>query len=190
VARPTVKFLLPLVGFALLVVVLIIGLRRAPEKGIIASPLIGRQAPTFSLPNLLDDKDAISNVALKGRWSVVNVWGSWCPECRVEHEALLAIKAQNQVPIIGIDWKDDDSAALSWLSQLGNPYERVAADRDGRAAIDWGVYGAPETFLVNPAGIVVYKHIGAMTLDVWQKQFLTRVQADAAGATAAVGGGS
>jgi cytochrome c biogenesis protein CcmG/thiol:disulfide interchange protein DsbE len=189
-ARPAVKFLLPLAGFALLLVVLIAGLKHAPEKGIIVSPLIGRPAPSFNLPNLLDDKDAIGSAALKGRWAVVNVWGSWCPECRIEHETLLAIKAQNRVPIIGIDWKDDDSAALAWLSELGNPYERVAADREGRVAIDWGVYGAPETFLVNPEGVLVYKHIGAMTPDVWQKQFLTRIDAATAGPVAPTGAGS
>jgi cytochrome c biogenesis protein CcmG/thiol:disulfide interchange protein DsbE len=179
-----VKFLLPLVGFGLLLVVLVVGLKHAPTKGIIASPLIGRPAPTFSLPNLLDDKNVISSAALKGRWSVVNVWGSWCPECRAEHETLLSIKAQNRVPIIGIDWKDDDATAMTWLSELGNPYERIAADREGRVAIDWGVYGAPETFLVNPDGVVVYKHIGAMTPEVWQKEFLTRVDAAAVGGAA------
>jgi cytochrome c biogenesis protein CcmG/thiol:disulfide interchange protein DsbE len=88
----------------------------------------------------------------------------------------LAIKAEGRVPIIGIDWKDQDSQAQTWLTQLGNPYAQVAADRDGRAAIDWGVYGAPETFLINPEGIVVYKRIGAMTAEVWQREVLPRVE--------------
>ena len=97
---------------------------------------------------------------------------------------LLQIKQQARVPILGIDWKDQNEDALAWLAQLGNPYERVATDRDGRVAIDWGVYGAPESFLINPAGTVVYKHIGAMTEQVWQSEFLPRVNA-AAGAPAA-----
>jgi cytochrome c biogenesis protein CcmG/thiol:disulfide interchange protein DsbE len=107
----------------------------------------------------------------------VNVWGTWCVECRAEHEVLLQIKQEARVPIIGIDWKDQNEDALTWLEQLGNPYERVGTDRDGRVAIDWGVYGAPESFLISPAGTVVYKHIGAMTPQVWQREFLPRVAA-------------
>ena len=91
------------------------------------------------------------------------------------------MQAQARVPILGIDWKDQDEDALAWLAQLGNPYERVATDRDGRVAIDWGVYGAPESFLISPGGTVVYKHIGAMTEQVWQSEFLPRVKATSGG---------
>lgn len=176
------RFLLPLVAFALLLIVLVVGLVHAPQKNIIPSPLIGKQAPTFSLPNLFDKASSYNTDTLRGHWVLVNVWGTWCSECRAEHQALLQIKQQGQVPIFGIDWKDDDADALSWLGQLGNPYQQIGADRDGRVAIDWGVYGAPESFLVNPAGVVVYKHIGAMTLDVWQREFLTRINAPSAAA--------
>ena len=112
---------------------------------------------------------------LRGHWSLLNVWGTWCQECRAEHETLLQIKHQGKVPIFGIDWKDDDTQARAWLSELGNPYERVGADREGRVAIDWGVYGAPESFLINPAGTVVYKHVGALTPQIWQQEFLSRL---------------
>ena len=171
------RFLLPLAGFALLLVVLLIGLKRAPDKNNLPSPLIGKPVPQFTLPNLFDNTQPLSSEALKGRWSLVNVWGTWCGECRAEHAALLQIKQEGRVPIIGIDWKDQDEDALTWLAQLGNPYDRVGADRDGRVAIDWGVYGAPESFLISPTGTVVFKHIGAMTEQVWRRDFLPRISA-------------
>ncbi|HEV7984546.1 MAG TPA: DsbE family thiol:disulfide interchange protein [Steroidobacteraceae bacterium] len=169
------RFALPLAGFALLLVVLIAGLYHAPEKGIIVSPLLGKPTPQFSLPGLLDESSPLQAQTLRGHWSLVNVWGTWCFECRAEHETLLQIKQQGKVPIFGIDWKDDDDKARAWLSELGNPYERIGADREGRVAIDWGVYGAPESFLINPSGTVVYKHVGALTPEIWQQEFLSRL---------------
>jgi cytochrome c biogenesis protein CcmG/thiol:disulfide interchange protein DsbE len=170
------RFILPLGIFALLAIVLAIGIMHSPEKGTIPSPLIGKAAPQFTLPVLTDSSRTLSTGDLKGRWYVFNVWGTWCYACREEHNALLEIQKLAQVPIIGLDWKDEDpQAALQWLAELGNPYEVVAADREGRTAIDWGVYGAPETFLVDPQGIVVYKFVGAMTLEAWQTQFVPRL---------------
>jgi cytochrome c biogenesis protein CcmG, thiol:disulfide interchange protein DsbE len=169
------RFLLPLVAFVLLLVVLIIGLQHAPGKGVIASPLLGKSAPEFTLPDLLDEQSPIRSEQLRGHWSLVNVWGTWCEECRAEHATLLQIKQQGRVPIIGIDWKDDDAQAKSWLATLGNPYQHIGADREGRVAIDWGVYGAPESFLVNPAGTIVYKYVGAITPQVWEREFLPRL---------------
>jgi cytochrome c biogenesis protein CcmG/thiol:disulfide interchange protein DsbE len=171
------RFLLPLGIFALLVVVLVVGLKHAPDKSLIPSPLIGKSAPSFTLRSLFDQRESVSGTDLKGRWTLVNVWGTWCVECRAEHQELLRIKQEGRVPIVGIDWKDSDDDAQAWLSQLGNPYERVGADHDGRVAIDWGVYGAPESFLIDPAGKVVHKQIGAMTDDVWHREFLSRIQA-------------
>jgi cytochrome c biogenesis protein CcmG/thiol:disulfide interchange protein DsbE len=169
------RFALPLAAFALLLVVLIVGLEHAPEKGIIVSPLLGKPAPAFTLPDLLEQPGALSTQALKGHWTLVNVWGTWCVTCREEHQTLLQISREGRVPIIGIDWKDDDADARRYLSELGNPYQHVGADREGRVAIDWGVYAAPESFLVNPAGIVVYKQVGALTPQVWQQEFLARL---------------
>jgi cytochrome c biogenesis protein CcmG/thiol:disulfide interchange protein DsbE len=169
------RFILPLGAFGLLLVVLVVGLVHAPEKGIIVSPLLGKPAPQFSLPSLLDAGNPLQAQSLRGHWTLVNVWGTWCVECRAEHETLLGIKAQGRVPIYGIDWKDDDAQARAWLTELGNPYDRIGADREGRVAIDWGVYGAPESFLVNPEGTVVHKHVGALTPEIWQREFLSRL---------------
>jgi cytochrome c biogenesis protein CcmG/thiol:disulfide interchange protein DsbE len=175
------RFLLPMVVFAALVVVLAYGIFNAPKNGSkeIPSPLLGKSAPVFALPKLTDLSQKVESTALQGGWHLVNVWGTWCGECRAEHATLLQIKSEGRVPIIGIDWKDEDAAALAWLAQLGNPYETVATDHDGRAAIDWGVYGAPESFLVDPQGIVVEKQIGALTMEDWQKKFLPHLSAAA-----------
>jgi cytochrome c biogenesis protein CcmG/thiol:disulfide interchange protein DsbE len=169
------RFLLPLGAFLLLATVLAIGIRHAPEKGVIASPLLGKPAPQFSLPSLTDPARPVRSADLKGHWYLFNVWGTWCVECRAEHETLLTVHRAGVVPLIGLDWKDDDAQARNWLAQLGDPYQAVAVDRSGRAAIDWGVYGAPETFLVNPQGIVVYKHVGALTEETWTREILPRV---------------
>lgn len=169
------RFLLPAAIFALLAVVLAIGIKHSPDKGIIKSPLLGRSAPQFSLPDLADPARVVSSEQLKGRWYLFNVWGTWCGECRAEHDMLLQVQRAAAVPLIGLDWKDDDTQARAWLAQLGNPYDVVAVDRSGRIAIDWGVYGAPETFLVNPQGIVVFKHVGALTPEVWMRDILPRL---------------
>jgi cytochrome c biogenesis protein CcmG/thiol:disulfide interchange protein DsbE len=177
------RYVWPLAAFALLVVVLAVGLKHAPEKGVIKSPLIGKPAPRFELPDLKDPARTVRGEDFGGRWHVVNVWGTWCVECRAEHAQLLAIQREGRVPIVGIDWKDDDAQANDWLARLGDPYARVGADRDGRVSINWGVYGAPESFLVNPQGIVVAKQIGAMTPEQWQEWLRDFVQ-PAAGARA------
>lgn len=169
------RFALPIALFALLVVVLAIGIRHSPDKGIIASPLIGKPAPQFSLPSLTDTTRTVSSSALRGRWYLLNVWGSWCGTCRDEHRMLLEVSRSRRVPLVGLDWRDDDAQARSWLAQLGDPYEAVAVDRDGRIAIDFGVYAAPESFLVNPDGIVVYKCMGELTPEIWEKEILPRL---------------
>jgi cytochrome c biogenesis protein CcmG/thiol:disulfide interchange protein DsbE len=178
--------------FLALVIVLVVGLKHAPEKGVIKSPLLGKSAPQFALPLLYDPAQHLDTAQLKGGWHLVNVWGTWCVECRAEHPQLLAIQREGRVPIVGIDWRDEDGSALQWLAQLGNPYAVVGADRDGRVAIDWGVYGAPESFLVDPDGVVVEKQVGAMTADDWQTKFLPHLGAGppAAPASAATGSGS
>ena len=181
------RFLVPLTAFIVLAVVLAIGLNRVTDKRdsanriIISSPLLGKTAPAFSLPNLFDSGQHIEATSLKGSWHLLNVWGTWCSECREEHSTLLTIKNEGRVAILGLDWKDDDASALAWLAQLGNPYAQVAADRDGRVAIDYGVYGAPESFLVNPQGIIVEKQIGGLTMELWNSKFLPHLMATNAG---------
>jgi cytochrome c biogenesis protein CcmG/thiol:disulfide interchange protein DsbE len=169
------RFLLPVGIFVLLAAVLAVGIKHSPDKGIIVSPLLGRPAPQFSLPTLGDPARVVGTAQLRGRWYLFNVWGTWCAECRAEHDMLLQVQRSAVVPLIGLDWKDDDAQAQAWLAQLGNPYEVVAVDRAGRIAIEWGVYGAPETFLVNPQGIVVFKHVGALTAEVWMRDILPRL---------------
>lgn len=168
------RFLVPLGVFAALVAVLFVGIQRAPEKTVIRSALLGRPAPAFSLP-VLGESRVFESLEWRGRWYAINVWGTWCPECVAEHDALLQISAEGRLPLLGLNWKDDDAAALRWLRELGNPYALVVADREGRVAIDYGVYGAPETFLVDDRGIIVHKHVGALTRDIWRRDFLARV---------------
>jgi cytochrome c biogenesis protein CcmG/thiol:disulfide interchange protein DsbE len=137
----------------------------------IKSPLIGKAAPTFTLPLVLEPAQSFDSKTMAGKPYVVNVWGTWCPACREEHEALLQLSRVTGVAFIGIDWKDDGAMAQQYLHQLGNPYQTVVADADGRIAIDWGVYGAPETFLVSPDGRVLAKHAGALTEAIWATKF-------------------
>jgi cytochrome c biogenesis protein CcmG/thiol:disulfide interchange protein DsbE len=169
------RFLLPLAGFVLLAVVLALGLKHAPEKGVVVSPLVGKPAPEFNLPRLEDPSKTVSSGDLRGRWYLFNVWGTWCVTCRAEHGTLLKAARSGVVRIIGMDWRDEDADAQQWLSKLGNPYELVVTDHDGRGAVDWGVTMAPESFLVNPQGVIVYKCSGEVTDTVWEKEILPRI---------------
>jgi cytochrome c biogenesis protein CcmG/thiol:disulfide interchange protein DsbE len=169
------RFILPVVIFVALAGVLFVGVRHSPDKSTMVSALLGKPAPSFELPVLGEAARHINSSALAGRPWVLNVWGTWCGECRAEHETLMAIASQKQVPIIGLNWKDDDAAAQGWLAELGNPYSAVAVDHDGRTAIDFGVYGAPETFFIDAGGRVQYRHVGAMTPEVWQREFVARL---------------
>ncbi len=167
------RFIVPIGLFAALFAVFFVGLGR--DKETLPSPLIGKPAPQFTLPAVEDPSRMVSSQEFAGRPYVVNIWGTWCPGCRQEHDVLLQIAKRNQVPIIGIDWKDDLQAAQQWLSQLGNPYVATAFDPDGRVGIDWGAYGAPETFLVDANGIVVHKYAGPLTIAAWEAEFVPRL---------------
>ena len=142
----------------------------------IKSPLLGKPAPSFVLPTVANTAVKFDSASLKGRPYVVNVWGTWCPSCRDEHSALLVIARQANIPFIGIDWKDDNALAPQDLAQLGNPFTETVADADGRIAIDWGVYGAPETFLVGADGKVLVKFAGALTEAIWAEKFAPYLQ--------------
>jgi cytochrome c biogenesis protein CcmG, thiol:disulfide interchange protein DsbE len=171
------KFLLPFAAFVALVVLFAFGLNPNRDIHALPSPLIGKAAPEFALTDVLDAARVVSNTTLKGKVYVLNVWATWCIPCREEHEALLAIAQRHEVPLIGVDYRDDRARAKLWLEQLGNPYDAVAYDGDGRTSIDWGVYGAPETFLIDTHGRVIYKFISPMTQDVWDHDFLPRIAA-------------
>jgi cytochrome c biogenesis protein CcmG/thiol:disulfide interchange protein DsbE len=158
---------LPLAAFFALVVLLAAGvwLSRRPDRDALPSPLIGKPAPGFSLPVLHEPGRLLSSKELRGAPYVLNVWGSWCPACRDEHPVLTRFAETRRVRVVGYNWKDEHADALRWLEQFGNPYWIVIVDYDGRTAIDWGIYGAPETFLVDRDGVVRWKHVGPLSDD-------------------------
>ena len=155
-------------------VFLAIGLTMDPR--LVPSPLIGKPVPTFSLPPVRGRTLGLASTDLKGEVSLVNVFASWCVACREEHPLLLKIHREGIVPIHGLNYKDRPEDASRWLDEMGDPYTRTGADLDGRVAIDWGVYGVPETFVVNRDGTIAYKHIGAITPAVWDKTLLPLIR--------------
>jgi len=175
--RRLIRFMIPLAIFAVIAAVLGVGIIHSRSVGVIQSPLIGKHAPAWSLPVLDQAGRTFGSKDLAGKWYVLNFWGSWCFACKDEHQELLALRQSSSVPIIGVDWRDDDGDARSFLGTLGNPYAAVATDHDGHVVIDWGVYGAPESFLVNPQGVVVFKQIGPITPEIWNKEFASRLPA-------------
>jgi cytochrome c biogenesis protein CcmG/thiol:disulfide interchange protein DsbE len=177
--KQSLRFLVPAVLFAALVGFFVIGLQKDPSE--IRSPLIGKSAPAFSLESLGDPALRVGTADLAGQPWLLNVWATWCGGCRQEHEALLEIAREGRVPIMGLDWRDERALALQWIAQLGNPYHSVAFDPEGRTAIDWGVYGAPETFLIGADGKVLHKQIGVMTPEIWRRDFLPLLSATGEG---------
>lgn len=154
------RYLLPLFGFIGLVVLLAVGLKLDPRE--VPSPFIGKPAPAFSLSHLHDDTKNFSPAKMKGKVWLFNVWASWCVSCRQEHPLLMELAKSKQVPIFGLNYKDDQNNAMLWLKQWGNPYQASAFDPEGGVGIDWGVYGVPETFVIDQEGIVRHKHIGVL----------------------------
>lgn len=150
--------LVPVTAFGLLAVALYWGLWNKDDR--LPSTLIGQPVPEFELSPIEGREDGLSSADLRGGVSIVNVWASWCVPCRVEMPLLVELAEAGTVPIHGINYKDDPEAALTFLDELGDPYIRIGADRSGRVAIDWGVYGLPETFVVDAEGRIAYKHVG------------------------------
>jgi len=157
------RMLLPLGVFAALVVLLLAGLQTADQRQDIDSPLIGKPVPDFSLPSLHDERRTIARAELLGQPFVINVWGSWCPSCRVEHPLITRMGREIDVPLVGLNWKDERVDALRWLSQFGDAWDFHLFDNPGSFGIDLGVYGAPETFLIDHTGTIRHKHIGPVT---------------------------
>jgi len=151
----------PLAVFAVLVVFFAIGLTMNPRN--IPSPLIGKAVPQFDLPAVKGRKLGLSAANLRGEVSIVNVFASWCLACRDEHPLLMQLAASGVVPIHGLNYKDKPDDAAKWLDDLGDPYTRTGADTSGQAGIEWGVYGVPETFVIDREGHIAYKHIGPVT---------------------------
>lgn len=159
--------LLPLLAFIGLAVLLFVSVRMnsGKDNSAIASPLIGKPAPALNLPELAMPEQRISVAQLQGKAYVLNVWGSWCVSCRVEHPVITEL-AKSGALVVGYNYKDSDENATQWLAEFGNPFALIVQDEDGTAALDWGIYGAPETFVIDANGIVRFKHIGPLTSEI------------------------
>lgn len=175
------KRLLPFIIFLLLAVLLGFGLKNADKKNLIPSPLINKPVPEFKLPLLGLPNTFVSQSDLLGTTYLLNVWGSWCAACKIEHAFLNRLARSGLLPVYGLNWKDDTIEAIAWLKKLGNPYEINLVDYEGRTAINFGVYGAPESFIIDAAGIIRYKHIGVLNqtiLDQEIKPLLAKIKAE------------
>ena len=169
----TVRWSIPLAIFVVLVGFLWVGLGRDPRE--VPSPLIGKPAPSFALPQIHSDKP-LSTAELTGKVYLLNVWASWCVSCRVEHPLLLQLAQAKIVPVYGLDYKDNPDDGRAWLAQNGDPYTSSIVDLDGRVGIDYGVYGVPETFVIDRSGIVRYKQIGPFSVESLQQKILPLVR--------------
>jgi cytochrome c biogenesis protein CcmG/thiol:disulfide interchange protein DsbE len=172
--RPRLAYLVPLLAFMALALILGIGLTLDPRK--VPSPLIGKPVPEFSLPPVKGRTVGLASANLKGEVSLVNVFASWCVACREEHPVFMDLRKRGVVPIHGLNYKDKPDDAARWLDELGDPYTRTGADVDGRVAIDWGVYGVPETFLVDRDGRIAYKHIGPVTPRIMSEKLMPLIE--------------
>jgi cytochrome c biogenesis protein CcmG/thiol:disulfide interchange protein DsbE len=168
------RFLLPLGVFLLLVLFLGAGLRLDPRA--IPSPFIGKPAPPFTLARLHDPSATISPADLRGRVWLLNVWASWCESCRAEHLVLMDLARRQAAPVVGLNYKDARADGLAWLREHGDPYLASAFDADGRIGIDYGVYGVPETFVIDKAGVIRLKHVGPLTQQVLADKILPLVK--------------
>ncbi len=164
--------LLPLMIFTFLVFFFWRGLSLEPLK--LPSVQLGKALPEFELP-VLGDKKLFTPAAMQGKVALLNVWASWCAAC-IDEQVFLMKLSREQVPIYGLNYKDKTAKASKWLSEWGNPYLAVGEDKEGKVAIDLGVYGAPETFLIDKEGIIIYRHVGSLNETIWKKDFLPRIE--------------
>jgi len=168
------RFVLPLAIFAALVALLGVGLRLNPRE--VPSPLVGKAAPHFELPQLAEPGKTFSEHDMRGKVWLLNVWASWCVSCREEHPVLLDLAKSGAVPILGLNYKDERKDGLAWLQNMGDPYRLSAFDFQGRVGIDYGVYGVPETYVIDKQGVIRYKRIGPVTPEVLKEKILPLVQ--------------
>lgn len=168
------RYLIPLVLFLVLIAFLAIGLTRNPQE--LPSALINKPAPEFRVPQLKDPTQTFSSADMRGKVWMLNVWASWCVACRDEHPFLFEYAKSGVVPIYGLNYKDQREAALAWLNEFGDPYLASAVDLEGRVGMDYGVYGAPETYIIDKRGMIRLKHVGPVTPDIWSKEVLPLIQ--------------
>ena len=168
------RYVIPAVVVLGLLAMLAVGLTLDPRK--VPSPLIDKPAPGYSLPRLHQPDRLISNEDMLGKVHLVNVWASWCVACREEHAQIKQLSHDYKVTVIGLNYKDTSNDALAWLQRFGDPYQAIAVDEDGRVGIDWGVYGVPETFIIDAQGRIRYKHIGPITRDDIQAVILPKLR--------------
>ncbi|MGE0409977.1 MAG: DsbE family thiol:disulfide interchange protein [Amphiplicatus sp.] len=166
--------LAPLALFVAIGLAFAVGLTRDPSR--IPSTLIDRPLPEFDLPPIQGFDKGLASADLKGEVALINVFGSWCVSCLLEHPVLLALSKENAVPIYGVNWKDEPGAGAAWLARHGNPYQRIGDDSAGRVVIDLGVTGAPETFVIDREGRVRYKQVGPITREVWEKKLRPMIE--------------
>jgi cytochrome c biogenesis protein CcmG/thiol:disulfide interchange protein DsbE len=176
-----IRYIAPIIVVLIMMGIFMKGLKNDPT--VLPSPYIGNQAPTFDLPQLKEPSTRVSNADIAGKIVLLNVWATWCVGCRQEHGFLLALARDEVIPIYGLNWRDRREDALQWLAQLGDPYVASGFDGDGSAGIDWGVYGAPETFLIAADGTVLYKYLGPLSAEVWRQEFEPRIRELAGGPT-------
>jgi len=169
-----IRYLLPLAAFIILVAFLLVGLNLNPRK--IPSPLIGKPAPVFKLQQLHEPEKILESKDNLGKVWLLNVWASWCASCRDEHPLLVQLAKADVVPIYGLNYKDKRDLAIQWLDQLGDPYTKSIMDTEGRVGIEYGVYGVPETYVIDKSGVIQYKQIGPVTVDVLEKTILPLVK--------------
>jgi len=172
--RRRLLFLVPLAIFAVLAAFFVVGLTLNPRE--IPSPLIGKPVPEFALPPVKGRTLGLASADLRGEVSLVNVFASWCVACRQEHPLFMELARDRVVPVHGLNYKDRPDDAAAWLAALGDPYTRTGADLDGRVAIDWGVYGVPETFVIDRAGRIAYKQIGPISREQWERIILPLIR--------------
>lgn len=168
------RFLAPFAVFVALIGFFYVGLNRDPRE--IPSPLVGQPAPAFTLQQLQAPNKTFSPAEMRGQVWLLNVWASWCVSCRDEHPILVALAQSKRVPIVGLNYKDKSADALQWLIQFGNPYVLSVIDLDGRVGIDYGVYGVPETYVIDKQGVIRMKHIGPVTPKILQEKIMPKVQ--------------
>ncbi len=167
--------MIPLLAFVLLVVLLVVGLKISDRKTLIPSPLVDKPAPEFNLPVLGNPGQKMSKESFLGKPYLINFWASWCVTCRAEHPVITDLAESGLVRVIGFNFRDESADAKAWLARFGNPYEVSLVDLDGRISIDFGVYAAPESFLVDPSGKIVFKQTGAMTHEIIKTEIMPRL---------------